>query len=125
MNSIVPTIFIRNIFFFFLMTTISCSGNYYGVNGSDTYSREESIDIITNAQLLRLSYCSERESAENLALTTAITNPRLILDSAFYTKKDVRECEKAILLTPCPEPSPQCNLGPKEFLKGKLFQGGF
>jgi len=81
--------------------------------------------VITNAQVLRYLNCSESESARGLLLTTALTNPRLILDGAFYSQKDVEECQKAILLTPCTEPGYSCNLGPKEFLKGKLFQGGF
>jgi hypothetical protein len=103
----------------------SCSGSYYGINGNATYSREESIDIITIAQILWLTNCVGSKSGERLILEVALTTPRLILDSAYYSKKDVKECEKAILITPCSEPAHSCELGPKEFLNGRLFQGGF
>lgn len=115
-----------SVFVLFLVSVSwNCTGSYYGVNGNATYSREEAIDKIAIAQVLRFAQCRESEAIDNLLITTALTNPRLILDSAFYSKKDVQECEKAILLTPCNEPSHLCNMGPEEFLNGTLFQGGF
>lgn len=119
------TIYSQLILLSILGLTMSCSGSYYGVNGNATYSREEAIDIITTAQVLRFTNCEEPEIVDRLVLETALTNPRLILDSAYYSKKDVRECQKAILITPCKDIFQGCQLGPEEFLNGRLFQGGF
>ncbi|MCC5815387.1 MAG: hypothetical protein JJT78_11570 [Leptospira sp.] len=111
-------------FFIFWSIFLSCSGSYYGVNGNATYNREESIDIITTAQFLWLTNCVGSKSGEQLILEVALTTPRLILDSAYYSKKDIKECEKAILITPCSEPAHSCQLGPEEFFNGRLLQGG-
>ncbi|WCL49449.1 hypothetical protein [Leptospira sp. GIMC2001] len=108
-----------------LVFTVSCSGGYNGVDGPDTYTRDESIEIIQRAQIIRFNYCSDTESINNLLIDNLAKNPRFLLDGAFYSTKDVAECEQATLITPCSEPGYTCSMAPKEFLNGKLLQGGF
>lgn len=107
-----------------LFSIVQCSGSYYGIKGSSTYTRQEAIDRLTTIQIVWYINCQEKESATELLIKTSLTNPRRILDGAFYSKKDVNECEKAILFTPCTENLPRCNLAPKEILRGKFLEGG-
>lgn len=105
--------------------SLSCSGNYYGIDGPDVYTRDEAIQIISTAQVIYFQKCSNSKLTNSLFLDLAITNPRLILDSAYYSKKDIHYCEKTILLSPCNLPLVECQIAPEEFFNGNFGQGGF
>jgi hypothetical protein len=117
-----------NLFLVLILQTfnlISCSGNYYGVNGSDVYTREESIRIISTAQLIYYNKCFDQKSQDSLIIDLAIKNPRLVLDGAYYSKKDIKRCEETILVSPCNLPLIDCQIASEEFFNGKFGQGGF
>lgn len=123
MNRYAISFLILSIFIFTF--SVSCSGNYYGIDGSDVYTRDESIQILSTAQFIYYQNCSNRKAADSLFLDLAITNPRMILDSAYYSKKDIHYCEETILLAPCNLPLVECQIAPEEFFNGNFGQGGF
>lgn len=108
-----------------ILISTSCSGNYYGVDGRDVYTRSEAIQILSIAQILNFSNCSNQTSINNLGIDLVTKNPRVLLDGAYFLKSDVHTCEIGILVSTCKSSTFKCEIASKEIFKGKLFQGGF
>lgn len=111
---------------FLLLFYISCTGVYEGIDGTDTISRNDAVRKIEAAKILRFQACGG-DNKIMLAdiLADFATNPKNVLDGSYYLSKDINKCVKAISLTAGNVILPRCGLSPKEFLKGKPFEGGY
>ncbi len=108
-----------------ILCGIGCSGSYYGVDGPDVISREEALQRINDARLVKIAQCGLNETNGAFLYVQFTQNPRKILDGAYYSTKDVDSCTNVILWGSCEAAAQPCGLSPAEFFDGALFQGGF
>ena len=102
-----------------------CSGAYYGVDGPDVISRDETLSRINDARLAKIASCGLNETNGAFLYVQYTQNPRKLLDGAYYYTKDVDNCTNIILWGSCDGAVRSCGLAPAEFFDGALFQGGF
>ncbi|MBE7440797.1 MAG: hypothetical protein HS115_20305 [Spirochaetales bacterium] len=103
---------------------LHCTGSYVGVDGPDVVTREEAVQRMVRARLLRVIHCDRREREDQEMYAIQIQATRKTLDGAFYHREDLAECEKQILITPCEAILDRCRMSPKEIWKGEFLQGG-
>ncbi|MEQ8351820.1 MAG: hypothetical protein RH862_10070 [Leptospiraceae bacterium] len=110
---------------YLLSLFIACSGSYYGIDGPSVISRDEALQRINDARLVKVAQCGLNETNGAYLYIQFTENPRKILDGAYYSTKDVDSCTNMILWGSCEAAAQPCGLAPAEFFDGSLFQGGF
>ncbi|MDX1961142.1 MAG: hypothetical protein SFU98_21410 [Leptospiraceae bacterium] len=104
----------------------SCTGTYYGLGGSEVINRSSAVQALNLATILKATTCKLDSKTANQIVLNFVQNQRKVLDGAYYTKKDVKNCVNAIYLASCSNFYAPCRISPKEFLEsGPYFQGGF
>lgn len=110
--------------FILILAGSGCSGSYFGVDGPDVIPREEALQRINDARLVKIAQCGLNETNGAFLYLQYTQNPRKILDGAYYSTKDIDACTNIILWGSCDAAIQPCGLSPAEFFDGSLFQGG-
>lgn len=103
----------------------ACSGSYYGLDGPDVIPRDEALQKINDARLVKIAQCGLNETNGAFLYLQYTQNPRKILDGAYYSTRDVDSCTNNILWGSCDAVAQPCGMSPAEFFDGAIFQGGF
>ncbi|MCP5494674.1 MAG: hypothetical protein H7A23_08970 [Leptospiraceae bacterium] len=119
--------FVYKFFFCILLLFFSkCTGTYYGIDGPDVISRKEAVSKINNALMAKIAICGADETNLTYLYTNIVSNPRKVLDGAYYSEKDINSCVNHIYFGTCDTFLIPCSVSPKDFFGGGgLFQGGF
>lgn len=118
----------KNKFILILVLSVqSCTGVYYGVDGTDVISRNDAVAKINDAYLVKIAACGFNTDNVKLLVARYTVSDRKNLDGAYYATKDIDSCVKSILFVSCVDSALySCNISPKDFFGGGgLLQGGF
>ncbi|MEM7184105.1 MAG: hypothetical protein AAF518_24620, partial [Spirochaetota bacterium] len=108
------------------LCSISCTNTYFGIDGPDVIPRKQAVAKLNNALLAKVAVCGSTSASLTLLYSNFSSNPRKVLDGAYYLTKDIDSCVNQIYFGSCESALLPCNVSPKGFFGGGgLFQGGF